>query len=1069
VNTAGVVTGVSAGSVSITYTAPSGCMVKKDMDINMAAPAISGPSTICNGSEASYDVYGSPTVGISVAMGSWSSSNTSVATVDDYGTLTTVGAGITTISYTLSSGCFSTKTVTVLVTPASISGSTSVCAGSTTVLSSMTGGGTWSSSDGSIATVGVSGIVSGVSNGSATISYTLSNGCYTTSMMYVAPVPSSISGLGSICVGSSLSLSASPSGGSWSVNMPSIATIDSVGNVTGVTGGNAIVSYTIGDGCRVTGVVTVNANPSAIGGTLSVCEGATTTLTCAPGGGSWSSSNTSVATIVTSGVVSGLMSGTTTIEYTTAAGCSRSTVVTVTGLPSISGTLSTCTGGGTTTLVGSPSGGVWSSSNTGVATVSGGVVSGITANTVNISYTVGGSCRNIVQVTVNARPAALTGANTVCVGSSTTFASTTSGGSWSSSDDAIATVSGGVVSGVSGGVATITYTMTGGCFVVKTITVNAAPSISSSSTTTCIGTNLALTGSPSGGTWSPSTGAVGTVSSAGSFRGISAGSVLVTYTVSGCSNTVLISVTSGSGTLSGPASVCTFGTATITPSVSGGTWSSSNTALATVNSDGEVSGVATGSVTISYSNGGCVVTRSMNVIGGVSAVTGTASACVGSTTTLAGTPTGGTWSSSTPSVGTVAISTGVVRGISAGTTSITYRLTNGCTRVSTYTVNAAPDSIMGSSSICLGFTTALTNGVGGGTWSSSNTAIATVDAGTGVVTGVANGTATISYTLSGGCFRTRVVNVGANTPASPANANVCVGGTITLTDPASGGVWSSSNTARATINAATGVVTGVAGGPLTITYTFGGGACTRTTTLNVNTNPAVIVGTANACSGRTATLVATATGGTWTSGNTSIATINSATGLWTGVSAGTATITYNIVGCLKFQDVTVNASPAAITGASTVPVGGSTTLASTTSGGTWSSSNTARATVGAGTGIVSGVTTGAVTITYTMPNACFQTRNMTVTASRPGVSGASASEGMLTLYPNPTSGTYTLRTEVKGVFSMLTLDGRVVAEHTVSEVLSTYSMPSQLAAGLYMCKFVGEDGSTSVVRLVYEP
>jgi uncharacterized protein YjdB len=178
-------------------------------------------------------------------------------------------------------------------------------------------------------------------------------------------------------------------------------------------------------------------------------------------------------------------------------------------------------------------------------------------------------------------------------------------------------------------------------------------------------------------------------------------------------------------------------------------------------------------------------------------------------------------------------------------------LTNGCTRVSTYTVNAAPDSIMGSSSICLGFTTALTNGVGGGTWSSSNTAIATVDAGTGVVTGVANGTATISYTLSGGCFRTRVVNVGANTPASPANANVCVGGTITLTDPASGGVWSSSNTARATINAATGVVTGVAGGPLTITYTFGGGACTRTTTLNVNTNPAVIVGTANACSGRT--------------------------------------------------------------------------------------------------------------------------------------------------------------------------------------------------------------------------
>lgn len=1058
VTSTGIVTGITAGTTDITYTSPAGCMVKRTLTISPTPATITGSNNICNGTATSLSTE---TTG-----GSWSSSNTAVASVDEDGLVTSLSVGTSRISYTLTGGCAATLVVTVRATPAAITGATTICEGNTTVLSSMTGGGTWASDNTTVATVGISGIATGISSGATTISYTLSNGCAATTTVSVVTTPSAIAGLSAICVGNTLSLSATPSGGSWSVNMTSIATIDASGIVTAIAAGNATITYTIG-ACRSTGVVTVNGNPSAISGTASVCEGATTTLTCTPAGGSWSSSNTAVATIGSSGIVSGIAAGTATVQYITAAGCATTRIITVTPAPAISGTLSVCTGGSTTTLSATPSGGAWASSNTTLATVSGGVVTGINAGTVNITYTVGGTCRSIVEVIVNPKPAAITGSASVCVGSSTTLASTTAGGTWTSSNDAIATVAGGTVTGMSSGVATITYTLAGGCFVTKPISVNAAPAISSASTTLCISTNLALTGTPTGGTWSSSNTAIGTVSSAGSFRGITAGAVNVTYTVGGCFNTIALTVSSGSGTLSGPTSVCTFGTATITPSVAGGTWASANTALATVGTNGVVSGIATGAVTISYSNGGCVTTRSINVIGGVSAVAGALNVCAAATTTLTGTPTGGTWASSNTAVGTVAYTTGVTRGISTGNTNITYTLTNGCNRVSQLTVNPTPDSITGSASVCLGFTSALANATAGGTWSSSNAAVAAVDA-SGLVTGVANGAATISYTLAGGCFRTRLVNVAASLPASPANANVCVGDTITLSDPATGGIWSSSNTARATINATTGVVTGIAGGALTITYTFGGGACTRTTTLNVNSSPANIVGTANACTGRSATLVATATGGAWTVNDPSIATINMASGLWTGVAPGTTTVTYTIVGCRRYQVVTVNESPAAITGATSVAVGASTTLASATAGGNWTSSNTSRATVAGATGVVTGIATGTSTISYTIPNGCFATRNISITSSRPLASSTDGTNS-LRLFPNPTNGLLNVQASEPGMLTIYTLDGKAIGAYNVGAELLQISLPNTLAAGMYSAHFVGSNGYTEHVNIVIYP
>ena len=59
-------------------------------------------------------------------------------------------------------------------------------------------------------------------------------------------------------------------------------------------------------------------------------------------------------------------------------------------------------------------------------------------------------------------------------------------------------------------------------------------------------------------------------------------------------------------------------------------------------------------------------------------------------------------------------------------------------------------------------------------------------------------------------------------------------GTITLADATPGGTWSSSDPTIATINPSTGVVSGIAPGSATITYTVGTGPCAGTATYNIS-------------------------------------------------------------------------------------------------------------------------------------------------------------------------------------------------------------------------------------------
>ncbi len=194
-------------------------------------------------------------------------------------------------------------------------------------------GGTWSSSNPSVAIVGAStGIVTGLSTGVVTITYTHGVN-YTTTSFTVDPVPGVITGTMPICTGDTAHLSNSVLGGRWTSSSPAVASVGSVSGILNpITAGTVTITYTIDGHCSATWPVTVNASPLPITGDTLTCMGATDTLADATPGGTWHSSNVSAATINTAGHVTPVSPGATTITYLMPDGCAASLPVTVSTL-----------------------------------------------------------------------------------------------------------------------------------------------------------------------------------------------------------------------------------------------------------------------------------------------------------------------------------------------------------------------------------------------------------------------------------------------------------------------------------------------------------------------------------------------------------------------------------------------------------------------------------------------------------------------------------------------------------------------------------------------------------------
>src|SRR5262249_28865751 len=145
-----------------------------------------------------------------------------------------------------------------------------------------------------------------------------------------------------------------------------------------------------------------------------------------------------------------------------------------------------------------------------------------------------------------------------------------------------------------------------------------------------------------------------------------------------------------------------------------------------------------------------------------------------------------TWGSSNP--GNISVSTtGDVSGLVLGGGSIISYTIGSCTAIHPMTVNPAPSAITGPSSVCIGSTISLSD-ASGGAWSSGSPAIAVIGSTSGVVTGIAAGTALI--TLTRGCPITYVVTVTTGGGPISGPSSVCVGYAAALTDAVAGGTWS---------------------------------------------------------------------------------------------------------------------------------------------------------------------------------------------------------------------------------------------------------------------------------------
>ena len=964
-----------------------------------ALPTISAGASIaiCNGSSTTLSATG----GISYI---WSPGTTLSAT-----TGTTVNADpITMITYTITgtdtNSCVNTATVTVSVNPitaGTISGSSSVNAGSNITLIDVINGGVWSSGNTTVATV-LNGVVTGSALGTTTISYTISNSCgteYATKVITVN-VPT-ISANTSLCPGGTTTLTDAITGGTWSMSSDLASVVGSTGVVTASTTlyGTATVTYTVG-GAHSTIVITVNPDPTQIQGVVSECQGLSISLSDLTLGGSWSGSGdiTVVGAGSTAIITAGSGVGTGTITYTMPTGCYQTVVNTVKPDPSpIFGTMTVCIGG--TTVLSDSTGAVesWTSSNSAIATNTGNNITGISAGSVIVTYMITSGCSVTTTVTVTGTSYSISGnSGPVCQGATMPLSAAGSG-TWSSSNTGIAIIgTGGSVTAVSSGTATITYIpfAASGCSKTTIVTVNAAPAISGVGAVCSTGTTT-LSDASSGGIWTSGNISAATVgSSTGLVSGVSAGITPITYTTtSGCRVMTTVTVATGPSAIVGPtSSVCVGNTITFTDGTLGGTWSSSNVSLGTVDASGDFAGEGAGTITISYTVGGCSVTRNVTVNALPGIINGSSTVCTSSVVSLTDATTGGVWSISgaAATIGSTGIVTG---GLSAGTSTVSYTLSStGCNVDFVVTVSATAGTITGNIPVCIGSNVTLTDG--GGTWASGNTAIATIGSASGILIGESAGTAKITYS-SGTCTATTIATVDAGVGAIKGLLTVCQGAALSLSDAATGGAWTSGSTLVATVGTS-GIVTGVITGstsPATasISYTTGAGTCnTASVTVTVNPVPGPISSNTSLCPSGTTVLTDATTGGTW-SMSSDYASVVGSTGIVTASSTlyGTATITYTAGGCTAKSVITVNANPTGIGGAMSECAGTTVTLTDATVGGSWSSTGSATASGTGETGtLVAGSTAGTASVTYTIiSTGCYVKATNTIYANPVPISG----------------------------------------------------------------------------------
>ncbi len=451
----------------------------------------------------------------------------------------------------------------------------------------------WTSSDTRIATVDDAGLVTAVSRGSATITAAATDGggAKAAANITVTPLVTGVTlnyEAKDVFLGGTLALAATvePSAArnktvTWASSDETIATVDANGLVTAVALGTATITVTTVSGGE-TASCNITVQPVKVSGVslspagFKLLEGKTQALspTVLPANATvralaWQSSNTAVATVDNTGLVTAVAEGTAIITATAADGSGKTGTASVTVQPQVTGVSvfpASCgfLVGQTALLTATvqpgtaPNDGVaWQSSNEAVATVTAaGVVTGVGPGTANITATTvengkTGVCT--VTITQKVRGVALNyKAKTVKAGKTLRLKATVSPANasnpavtWKSSKSTIASVgkTTGIVTAKKSGTVTITCTtkdggypatckITVGTPVSKVKLNNTEATVKRKKTITLAATISPASATNQKVTWKSSNKTIATVTSKGEVKGVKKGKVSITCTTS---------------------------------------------------------------------------------------------------------------------------------------------------------------------------------------------------------------------------------------------------------------------------------------------------------------------------------------------------------------------------------------------------------------------------------------------------------------------------------------------------------------------------------------------------------
>ena len=643
----------SVASVAVRLDAPS-------VEVRHAATAVA----------TAGDASGDAVSGASV---SWASSDTNIFTVSSTEPTSSLNAGSATVYarkmgtaslYATSDGSSGATTITVtdsvpariLISPAAanvaVGGEVQLAANVSTATGRVLPGHVirWTSTNTHVATISSGGVIVGVTAGSTRIIGAVSSVADTAAVNVASAAISALSitpGSSSIASGATMQFTAHATDADgntltgravgWSSSDPRIASVSTAGLVTGGVAGTATISAT-SEGKTATATIDISAGalkhitiaPGSLGLLVGATQQLSVTLTDGAGNAlppqsvTWSTSNSSIGTVSSSGLVSALRAGDAIISAA-ANGVSGSATLAVSAVAVKTvdvtpGTLNLVTGGTRqlSAVLTDASGNVltgqtvvWSSTNTTVATVaSDGLVRALHAGNATIVAAAGGATGTSTVVVSAGAVSSVTvtpGSSSFVAGASqhltailTDYSGIVFTGqtvTWSSSDASIVSVSAnGLATGGHTGSATVTATAGGqsgsavfavavGAVTLIAITPS-ADSLQTGEKVQLAATLTDVAGNKVTGrsiTWTPSNSSVATTTSSGLVSALGAGNATITATVDAVRKSATISVRAAPAPTLSKLSISpkssTLAASVVTQFTVSGTWSDGSTTV----------------------------------------------------------------------------------------------------------------------------------------------------------------------------------------------------------------------------------------------------------------------------------------------------------------------------------------------------------------------------------------------------------------------------------------------------------------------------------------------------------